>query len=404
MNILIHPSTARGTLTAPPSKSMAHRLLICGGLAEGESVIDGIAPSEDVLATLDCLSAIGAAYRYENDTVTITGIGKSGVKPCAPLECRECGSTLRFFIPILFLTDTPAVFHGSERLLSRPLTVYADLAAEKGLLFENNGREIRTQGRLQSGVFTIPGNISSQFISGLLFTLPLLDGDSRIVLTNGVESRSYIGLTLSALSAFGVNAFWETDNTLLIPGGQRYRPCRLRVEGDYSNAAFFDAFNYLGGEVKIDGLSSESTQGDRVYRDYFPALAKGFSTLSITDCPDLGPILFTVAALSGGGRFTGTDRLKIKESDRGAAMAEELAKCGVRLHFGNNEITVDPADLHAPRSLLSGHNDHRIVMALSVLLTRLGGVIGGCEAVAKSLPDFFERLSRLGIAFEEVHP
>ena len=402
MKIRIERSSAAGRLAAPPSKSMAHRLLIGGGLADGESVITNVALSEDICATLDCLAALGARWGYDGGTVRIEGTGGKARTPAPPLHCRECGSTLRFFIPLALLSDCDTELGGAPRLLARPLGPYGEIAREKGLLFENTGRKIRVRGPLSSGDFRIPGNISSQFVSGLLFDLPLLKEESRIFLTGGVESRSYIDLTLRALASFGVKAFWEEETTLRVPGNQSYRPARLSVEGDYSNAAFFDALNLLGDRVKIDGLLPDSGQGDRVYAAYFERIAAGSPTLSVADCPDLAPILMALAAAFHGLTLTGTERLKIKESDRGEAMAEELKKCGVRTILGDNSIRVLPGGLHAPEEELNGHNDHRIVMALSVLLTRLGGVIAGAEAVAKSLPDFFPRLRALGISADEI--
>lgn len=397
MDICITPAAAKGKLTAPPSKSLSHRLLIAGGLAEGESVIENLAFSEDVLATIDCLTALGATCRCEENSVRITGLGGRISSSAAPLSCRECGSTLRFFIPIALLSEEIVTFTGSERLFARPLTPYEAIAKERGLLYEKAERNLRVRGRLTPGRYRLPGDVSSQFISGLLFALPLLEEDSRIELTGSVESRSYIGLTQEALAAFGVNSSWENEKTLLVPGRQRYSPRRLAVEGDYSNAAFFAALNYLGGRVTIDGLSEKSRQGDRVYTAYFKELAAGCPTLSVTDCPDLAPVLMALAAALQGCTLTGTDRLKIKESDRGAAMAAELKKLGIETRCGENTITVLPGTLQAPKEALSGHNDHRIVMALSLLLSKVGGVISGAEAVAKSLPDFFDRLRGLGI-------
>ena len=398
MQIEIFPSRAQGTVAAPPSKSMAHRLLICAGLSQGESEIAGIAPSEDVLATLDCLRAMGASYQYDGDVVKICGgVDVNALSITEPLSCCECGSTLRFFLPIALLCKETVTLTGSARLLERPQSVYEELCIEKGLYFQNDGKQIAVKGRLQSGVYTVAGNVSSQFISGLLFVLPLLDGDSEIRITEGLESRPYIDLTVSALAQFGVEATWKNDTVLAIRGGQRYRACRAIVEGDYSNAAFFAALNTLGGDVTVKGLSEDSLQGDRVYVSYFEKLMQGTPTLDIAECPDLGPVLFAVAAANHGGIFTGTERLKIKESDRGAAMAEELAKFGADVRLEEGHISVLPAALHAPNEILDGHNDHRIVMALSVLLTRFGGKIDGAEAVSKSMPDFFERLEGLGV-------
>lgn len=400
MKVTIFPYQACGTVTAPPSKSMAHRLLIAAGLAAGESVIHHVAPSEDVLATIDCLNALGAECQYKNDSVTVRGIGGKIKADNALLPCRECGSTLRFFIPIALLSENKTTLCGSERLFQRPLSVYETICREQNLLFNQKQNSVFVQGKLSSGHYTVAGNISSQFISGLLFALPLLENESTITLTKPIESRSYINLTIKALNDFGVRVNWQNQNTLFIPGNQSYQPREITVEGDYSNAAFFSALSCVGAKVNLTGLDKNSLQGDRIYIDYFEKLQNGTPTLSLADCPDLGPILFAVAGALNGATFTNTARLRIKESDRGAVMAEELAKFGIHCEILENKITVHPAKLTRPQESLFGHNDHRIVMALSVLLTLCGGEIDGAEAVAKSMPDFFEKLADLGIPMQ----
>ena len=266
--------------------------------------------------------------------------------------------------------------------------------------FENNGRKIELNGRIQAGHYEIRGDISSQFVSGLLFALPLLENDSEIHLIPPVESRSYIDLTLSALEMFGVRIEWKDETTLFIRGEQKYEGREITVEGDYSNAAFFDALACLGHEVEVEGLKEDSLQGDRVYREYFPLLEKEGSSLELGDCPDLGPVLFALAAAKHGGSFTGTRRLRIKESDRAQAMKEELAKFGISVEVGDDFVKVDSTGFHKPEEVLYGHNDHRIVMSLAVLLTLTGGTIEGAEAVRKSMPDFFEKIKSLGTKVE----
>lgn len=399
MNVYIGKSTAVGTVSAPPSKSMAHRLLICAGLAKGVSRVHGVEQNEDVAATIDCLRALGVRCEIQGDTVTVYGTGN--ISPVDTLRCRESGSTLRFFIPLVLSSGVKATFIGSEKLLSRPLDVYAALCKENHFLFEQNADGITVQGKLQAGEFTVSGGISSQFITGLLFALPLLDGDSRIRITPPIESKSYVALTLQALTIFGVHAAWEDDTTLYIKGGKRFKATDVTVEGDYSGAAFLEAFNLFGGQVTVDGLAENSLQGDRVYRTHFAALDKAHATVDLTDCPDLAPILFAVAAAKHGGTFIGTRRLKMKESDRAAAMAQELQKLGVTVSVEENTVVVQKAALHPPATAIDGHNDHRIVMALAVLLTLVGGDIEGAQAVTKSFPDFFKKISALGIEVSE---
>ena len=400
MNVTIAPQQTVGTVAAPPSKSAAHRLLIGAGLCHHQtSVIHGIDLSEDISATLDCLRALGAVCRVEGTTVTVTGTDPRRAAG-AVLPCRESGSTLRFFIPLALLGTEETVLRGSETLLSRPLGIYRELCETQGLLFRPSATEVTVKGTLSADTFTISGNISSQFITGLLFALPLLKQDSIIRLLPPIESRSYIDLTLAALRQFGVTAAWQAEDTLVIRGGQTYSAAEVTVEGDYSNAAFFEALNVLGGRVTVTGLSEPSLQGDRVYRKHFACLKQGYATIDLADCPDLGPILFAVAAGAHGALFQNTRRLQLKESNRAHVMAEELRKFGAVVTVEENTVTVLPGDFHAPQEPLCGHNDHRIVMSLSVLATKTGGTIYGAEAVRKSFPGFFEALQTLGA---EVH-
>ncbi len=396
MRALICPGTARGTVTAPPSKSMAHRLLICAALAEGESVIRGMERSEDILATADCLSAIGASLSWEGNTVRVRGCDPRRSSP-AVLPCRESGSTLRFMLPLCLLSCSAMRLEGSEVLLSRPLSVYEDLCREQGFTFLRGKGSLQVQGQLIPGEYAVPGSISSQFVSGLLFALPLLPESSVIRLIPPVESRSYLDLTLQALNDAGVPAAWTDSQTLAVPGNAVFQARDTEVEGDYSNAAFFEALNCAGGDVTVTGLRAASLQGDRIYREYLSRLKAGPAELDLADCPDLAPVLFAAAALCHGAVFTGTRRLRFKESDRGAAMARELMQFGILLQVEENRITVPAGTLRAPSEPLDSHNDHRIAMALSLLCTRTGGEIRGAEAVRKSFPDYWNRLRSLGV-------
>ncbi len=396
MTVTIKPGTARGRVLAPPSKSMAHRYLICAALAQGESTVRHLAPSEDILATVDCLRAMGAQIEFDGEIAHVRGI-RVGTPPQGVLPCRECGTTLRLLLPLCLTGCGEATLTGTEKLLSRPLDAYRDLCLAHGFIFEKEATRVRVCGELTPGEYSLPGNVSSQYISGLLYALSCLDGESRIHLTTAVESRSYIDLTLSAMAAFGSRAAWTDDRTLTVAGGQTYLPRDLTVEGDWSNAAPWLALAALGDPVTVEGVSRESLQGDRVCAGYLDAMRAGAPVLSVGDCPDLAPVLIAAAALLHGATLTDTARLRLKESDRGEAMRAELAKCGVYLAVSENRIVVPAARPHAPTAPLSAHNDHRIVMALAVLLTRLGGRIEGCEAVKKSYPDFLREIGRLGI-------
>lgn len=392
------PGSLQGTIVAPPSKSMAHRYLIGAALSGHPCTLTGVDYSEDILATIDCLRAMGATVTTDGDTVKLDPQGFMQTV-CPVLECRESGSTLRFFIPLALCLGKTVTLRGSQRLLERPLTVYETLCREKGFTFEKNADSITLCGRMESGRYVVPGDTSSQFITGLLLALVYLGGDSSVSIRPPFESRPYVQLTVSALRCFGASVTWTDDDTIAI-GAAPLHAFSGRIEGDYSNAAFLDAFNLLGSSVKVEGLSPDSLQGDRVYADYFARIAAGTPTLDISDCPDLGPVLFALAALKQGATFTGTDRLKAKESDRGAAMHEELCKLGGGLTFGDNTITVPKQQLRYRGEALDGHNDHRIVMALSVILSCVGGCISGAEAVKKSYPGFFEDIKRLGAKVE----
>lgn len=392
--------TAHGTVSAPPSKSYAHRMMICAALAHGCSRLDGIGSGEDVLATLDCIAAMGVRACRDGERLTVEG-GVPQFDEATVFPCRESGSTLRFFIPLSVALGNGAVFTGSTRLLERGIGVYEDVFAQKGISVTQTAQNITVSGRLTAGTFTLAGNVSSQFISGLLFALPLLDGDSCLRILPPVESKRYIDMTVAVLSDFGVTVTETAEHTFWIPGNQRYQPRSLSVEGDWSNAAFLHALNALSGKVEVRGLRADSLQGDACCLSLLSRLDEPQPpVIELSDCPDLGPLLFAMAAAKQGAVFTGTARLRIKESDRGGAMAQELAKFGIAADVEENRVVVHGGTLRTPRQSLDGHNDHRIVMALSVLATLTGAVIDGAEAVRKSYPDFFNDLKHLGL---EVH-
>lgn len=401
MIIKINPSRAHGTATAPPSKSQAHRLLLCSALSNGTSTVRGISYSDDILATLDCISSIGVPYEKTDDAVIFHGDERKRTD-CPVFCCRESGSTMRFLIPISLTLGDCAVFTGSDRLIERGVGEYERIFRKKGIITEKTSDSITFRGHLTPGRYEIKGDISSQFVTGLLLSLPLLDGDSALCVVPPVESRPYIDITLNALRKFGISIIEAVPNTFYIPGRQGYRLCDLTVEGDWSNAAFLYALSSVGGDVTVTGLDENSAQGDRVSPSLLSALDKKEPVIDLSDCPDLAPVLFAVAAYKNGAVFTGTHRLKIKESDRAAAMAEELAKFGVRVDVSDDSVTVHGGGIRPPTSVLCSHNDHRIVMALSVLASTVGGVIDGAEAVNKSYPDFFKVLSSLGVDTEVV--
>ena len=401
MKIKIEKSVAVGSVKAPPSKSYAHRLLICSALADGKSTVYGISESDDMRATLGCINSFGINYTKEHDIVSIQGINLHMASSATDFYCNESGSTLRFFIPIALAIGGKFNFHGTERLISRGISVYEDICKNQGITCIKFSDRISFDGKLKPDTFNVPGDISSQFISGLLFALPLLDGDSVINITTELESAKYIDITIDTLNSFGIKIERE-NNSFYIKGNQKYISRSVTVEGDASNGAFLDAFNILGGEVSVKGIKEDTLQADGIYKELFLQLANGEPTIDISSCPDLGPILFALASVKNGATFIGTRRLRIKESDRASAMASELAKLGINVTVEENSVRVYGGKITSPKNTLYGHNDHRIVMALAVILTLVGGEIDGCEAVSKSYPDFFEVIKTLNVRLEEI--
>ncbi len=399
MKLQITPGTARGQVVVPPSKSVAHRYLIAAAMADGVSRVRHLPHSEDILATVDCLNAMGATLVWEGDDVIVTG-SICDKTPKAPLLCRECGTTLRLLLPLCLLGNGRATLSGTEKLLSRPLGAYEDICREQGFYWDKHADHVTVEGTLAAGRYELPGDVSSQYISGLLYALTAIAGESEIVLTTKVESRPYIDLTLDALRLFGASLAWVDDTTLRVVGS-RLHSADVTVEGDWSSAATWVAMQALGDPIEVGGVLSDSHQGDRVIADYMKQIAAGCPTLSVADCPDLAPTLMAAAALANGVHLTDTARLALKESDRAHAMQSELAKCGVTVTVDKNDIYVPGGQAKAPVVPLASHQDHRIVMAGALLCTRLGGEIEGCRAVGKSYPDFFEALSALGI--EVIH-
>lgn len=394
MNVTIKPSVAKGNITAPPSKSVAHRMLICSALANEESVISGISESEDILATIDCLKSLGADITVRENTAYVKGI-PNYVSESTNFYCRESGSTLRFLIPLSLLYCKKSVFYGSNRLLSRGIGIYKDIFTDKKIQISEFSDRIEAKGTLSGGNYYVPGNVSSQFISGLLFALPLLNGESKITVIPPIESKPYIDLTVDILQKFGVKLYCRGNDFFIKP--QKYMGQNLSVEGDWSNSAFYFALNSLGSFVNVSGLNKKSLQGDKIVLDYIKKLETENSTIDLSACPDLAPVLFALSAAKNGALFTGTKRLKIKESDRGSAMKTELLKFGVKAETGDNFVKIPKGTLTPPSQTLDSHNDHRIVMALTLLACITGGTIAGFEAINKSYPDFFDIITSLGL-------
>ena len=401
------------TYLQPSSKSEAHRALIAAALkalyggSHSPVSIRCTDLNEDIEATASCLIALGADVQRDGEELTVTPI--TVIPPRAELDCGESGSTLRFLLPVCCALGShpkapagfTALLTGHGRLPKRPLSpLYEELVSHGAYLSPMGSNPLVVQGKLTAGDYTVSGGVSSQFISGLLFALPLLEGDSTLTVLPPLESGSYLDLTLSALATFGITVERTDERHFRIPGNQSYLPTEARVEGDYSGAAFFEALSLFACDVRVEGLSENSLQGDRAYRSFYPLLLRGTPTLPISNCPDLGPILMALAAAKNGAVLCGTRRLKIKESDRGAAMAQELAKFGCSVSVHDDSIVVYPVSFHAPTEELDGHNDHRIVMALATLATFTGGRIRGAEAVKKSMPAYFDLMRSLGAEVE----
>ena len=405
-----------GTLAAPPSKSMAHRAVLCGALAEGESRLSGLAHSQDIDATLAAAAALGAQVEAGETWARIRGACPLRA-PAGPVDCGESGSTLRFLIPLAALTGQPVTFTGRGRLMQRPQNVYKELFASQGLPFRQEAGALTMAGPLRPGCFELAGDVSSQFVSGLLFALPLLDGDSTLRLRPPVESRSYIEMTRAAQALFGVESRWLDAATLLVPGRQRYLPRDITVEGDWSQAAFPAVLGALAGDVTVTGLAADTLQGDAVIGRILDRCgaqrgAEGFRfarsplhgvEIDLADCPDLGPVLMAMGLLCRGRTvIRNAGRLRLKESDRIAAMEQELRKLGGCIRSEGGTVWIEGGPLHPPAVPLSGHNDHRVVMSLTVLAAaaRLPVCIEGAEAVDKSWPDFFVAVRQLGVEVE----
>ena len=417
MKLTITPTKLRGTVTPPPSKSLAHRLLIAAALSDGRSVLTGLGDSQDITATRRCLSALGAGMEdLEGNAVRVHGLGGSIVQagPAPVLDCGESGSTLRFLIPLALLVNGKAALTGHGRLMERPLKPYEDLFREKGIAWEiKNGILTVDGGRdydrlaLDPGEYRLSGNVSSQFFTGLLFALPLLDGDSTLVPATPLESRDYLELTRQAQALAGVRSRWQGD-ALFIPGGQRYQPFTASVEADWSQAAFWYAARGVGNAVSVTGMAADSRQGDRVILDYGLRLMESGSdvTLDMSGCPDLLPPLAAWAALRPGTTvLANAGRLRMKESDRLQSVTAVLTALGATVREEPDQLVIQGQDALPGGAAVDCWGDHRIAMMAAVAATccREPITLRGAECVAKSYPTFWEDYRMLGGNIDE-HP
>ncbi len=418
MRAWISPSACSGTLIVPPSKSYTHRAIIGAALAKGHSVIRNVVFSDDVQATVEVLQQLGANIICYSNSVEVDGFGAELRDPQGPLNCRSSGTTLRFLIPLCAMLGRPVSLTGTEQLLARPMGVYEQLFRENGITFRQGIDRITVEGPLAAGEYDLVGNVSSQFISGLLFALPLLQGWSIIHLREEPVSKSYIDMTIDLLGEFGIDIRWENEKTLVIPGNQIYHPVDYRVEGDYSQAAFFAVLAALGGSCELRDLNPDSKQGDRVILSILQQcgatvrpLEDGWSVeqgvlqgfdVSVKDCPDLGPALMVLGMMAKGeSTIRDAARLRIKESDRISTMQSECEKISLHFSAEGEEVRLTGGQRSQGGTVCAGE-DHRIAMALAIAASLGNGpvVIEGAQSVDKSYPGFFEDLRGVGVSVE----
>ena len=421
MNVTITPSILEGSIKVPPSKSLAHRAIIAASLAKGRSIISNVDFSSDVKATIEAMKALGANIEIEENKVIIDGSFPKRVKP--QINAHESGSTLRFLIPISMLADEKITFKGENNLVNRPLDSYFELFDEKSITYHKNKDTylpLTIYDKLVPGEYKIRGDISSQFITGLLFALPMLNGDSKLILKTPLESKGYVDLTLYILKMYGIYIENNNYEEFIIKGNQEYTPKNYEVEGDYSQAAFFLVADALGANINVLGLNLSSIQGDKkILADLADFGLKVIKTndyvsvngishaakISFKNSPDLAPILSILASLTlGESEFIDAERLRIKESDRISSMLVELNSIG-----GNVFETLDTMSFLGVNMLNGGivdsHNDHRIAMSLAIASIKCKDklTIKGAECVKKSYPNFWEDFKSLGgiIEYEE---
>ncbi len=397
MNIKITPAFLKGKILVPPSKSISHRALIAAALADGESRIYNLLDCVDTVATIEALTALGAEIRREGNCTVVKGI--SAPAKTADIDCRESGSTLRFILPVAAALGCNASFSGRANLPNRPITPYFTEFEKHGVKFLTKTMPYNIEGKLSGGVYEIAGNISSQFITGFLFALSLLEEDSIIKITSPLESKPYVDLTIDAMKAFGVEVT-EKEGAYEIKGGQKYKPCEYTVEADMSQAAFFCVAKAIGGNPEILGLNPDSRQGDReILRitEEFERTGKAFD-YNASQTPDLVPILAVLGCFGEGTtNIRGCERLRIKESDRLAVISGELNKLGAKIKIVDDSLVIEGVkELHGGEC--DSWTDHRIPMSIAVASQRCTApvIINGAECVSKSYPNFFEDFRMLG--------
>ncbi|NRT37335.1 3-phosphoshikimate 1-carboxyvinyltransferase [Clostridium beijerinckii] len=428
-NLKIYPGKLSGEVKIPPSKSMAHRAVICAALGDGVSKVTNIDYSDDIIATIEAMIALGAKITKKEDYLEVYGVNSpenieaNSVKEQRTIDCNESGSTLRFLVPIAALFDGVNRFVGRGNLGKRPLDTYYKIFNEQGIKYsyKDGILDLKTEGKLKAGEFKMEGNISSQFITGLLFTLPLLDGDSKIVITTEMESKGYIDLTLRAIKDFGVEIINNNYEEFIIKGNQIYKSIDYRVEGDYSQAAFFFCADALSSNIVLNDLKLDSLQGDKEVIDILQRMGLklnnkdngliGSASLGLkstiidgSQCPDIIPVVSLIAALSEGTtEIINAGRLRIKECDRLAAVTSELNKLGAKIIEKEEGLIIEGVKELKGNVEVWSHKDHRIAMTMAIASTMCKEpiILKDYECVSKSYPQFWDDFKNLGGVVDE---
>lgn len=394
MDITVYPGKLTGSLNMIPSKSQVHRLLICAAFADEPTTLICPAVNEDIEATVDCLNALGAKVLRTEEGYTVTPI--SSTPKSAILNCRESGSTLRFMLPIAGCLGVDTTFKMAGRLSDRPLSPLWEEMERMGCkLIRADKDSLICRGKLHSGNYQIDGSVSSQFITGLLLALAIMPGENHLTITGQLQSAPYVKITEKALSLFGVDCEGYTfcNRKLRSPG-------TITAEGDWSNGAFFLGANALGSNIQVNGLAEDSPQGDKAVIEYYNKIETPI-TVFAQDIPDLVPILAVVSGAKQGATFHNISRLRLKESDRVAAVQEMVQAFGAEVIVTDEQMIVYPGQYHS--CTINAHNDHRIAMAAAIGATVADGpvTIIGAECVKKSYPDFWFEFEKLGGKYEQ---
>ncbi len=412
MKVKFEPSFLKGELKVPPSKSLLHRAIICASLSHGTSIIKNINYSKDILATIEAFKNAGINIEEKEKKLIITSNGKLNLRVNV-IDCNESGSTLRFLIPLFSSLETNIIFTGKESLMKRPLFVYKNIYEKHDCSFILDENRLSITGSLKSGEFNIPGNISSQFISGLLFYLPTLNEKSKINIIGDLESRDYIDMTIDMLKKFGVHIY-KIDNSYIIPGQQYYKARNIEIESDFSQMAFFAVAGIISGNITCKNINLKSLQGDKeiikiianskgniTYQENNVIIKKSETSglsVDVSQCPDLGPILGVLLSLSKGKSVLyNAKRLVMKESNRLEATYVTLKKLGVNCNIENDSLIINGTN-----QFLGGEfdsfNDHRIAMMIAIASLRAKDpiILNNAEAINKSYPAFYEDFKSLG--------